>query len=215
MKVLNHPIALSNRMAYGWKKTGGTMKYRDGNYYHIYNGGSRKGRIFFSQENYNYLLRLLANNSRKYSTAVIAYCLMPNHYHLVLLPTEGGSVSKTLQTTFNSYVQAINKKYKLSGSLFQGKTKSIIVDSDEYPVNLVRYIHLNPVKAKLVLTALEWKFSDYSRWVNDCYPSNSLKLSDEFLRLRNSYFGGGENYSKFVEEYDEKTDKRVPADFLE
>jgi hypothetical protein len=140
---------------------------------------------------------------------------MPNHYHLVLLPTEGGSVSKTLQTTFNSYVQAINKKYKLSGSLFQGKTKSIIVDSDEYAVNLVRYIHLNPVKAKLVLTALEWKFSDYSRWVNDCYPSNSLKLSDEFLRLRNSYFGGGENYSKFVEEYDEKTDKRVPADFLE
>jgi hypothetical protein len=109
----------------------------------------------------------------------------------------------------------MNKNYKLSGSLFQGKTKSIIVDSDEYPVNLVRYIHLNPVKAKLVLTALEWKFSDYSRWVNDCYPSNSLKLSDEFLRLRNSYFGGGENYSKFVEEYDEKTDKRVPADFLE
>ena len=151
MKVLNHPIALSNRMAYGWKKTGGTMKYRDGNYYHIYNGGSRKGRIFFSQENYNYLLRLLANNSQKYSTAVIAYCLMPNHYHLVLLPTEGGSVSKTLQTTFNSYVQAMNKNYKLSGSLFQGKTKSIIVDSDEYPVNLVRYIHLNPVKANLVL----------------------------------------------------------------
>jgi REP element-mobilizing transposase RayT len=183
MKVLNHPIALSNRMAYGWKKTGGTMKYRDGNYYHIYNGGSRKGRIFFSQENYNYLLRLLANNSQKYSTAVIAYCLMPNHYHLVLLPTEGGSVSKTLQTTFNSYVQAVNKKYKLSGSLFQGKTKSILVDSDEYAVNLVRYIHLNPVKAKLVLTPLEWKFSDYARWVNDCYPSNSLKQSDGFSQL--------------------------------
>ena len=191
------------------------MKYHDGNYYHVYNRGSRKGRIFFSQENYNYLLRLLANNSQKYSTAVIAYCLMPNHYHLVLLPIEGGSVSKTLQTTFNSYVQAMNKKYKLSGSLFQGKTKSILVDSDEYAVNLVRYIHLNPVKAKLVLTALEWKFSDYSRWVNDCYPSNSFKLSDEFLRLRNSYFGGGDNYRKFVEEYDDKTDKRVPADFLE
>ena len=109
----------------------------------------------------------------------------------------------------------MNKKYKLSGSLFQGKTKSIFVDSDEYAVNLVRYIHLNPVKAKLVLTPLEWKFSDYARWVNDCYPSDSFKLSDGFLRLRDSIFGGGDNYRKFIEEYDFKADVSRSKYFLE
>jgi putative transposase len=189
------------------------MKYIDGNYYHVYNRGSRKGRIFFSQENYHYLLRLLASNTTKYSTAVIAYCLMPNHYHVLLFQQKGGSISKTLQTTFNSYVQAINKRYNFSGSIFQGKTKSILVDSNDYAVHVVRYIHLNPVKAKLAVTPLEWEFSDYARWIDDCYPSDSFKLSDEFLRLRNSYFGRGDNYREFVERYF-KADEVNPANEL-
>jgi len=141
-------------MAYGINR--GDMKYRDGNYYHVYNRGSRKGRISSPKK-----LQLPPSPSckqlQKYSTAVIAYCLMPNHYHLVLLPTEGGSVSKTLQThstlTFKLWIRSTIERL-----FIQGKTKSIIVDSDEYAVNLVRYIHLNPVKAKLVLTPLEWNF---------------------------------------------------------
>jgi len=191
------------------------MKYNDGKYYHVYNRGSRKGRIFFSQENYFYLLRLLSSNAEKYPTAVIAYCLMPNHYHLLLFQQKGGSIFKTIQTTFNSYVQAINKKYKFSGSLFQGKTKSILVDSNEYAVHLVRYIHLNPVKAKLVLAPREWRFSDYRRWVDIRNPSDGLKPSDGFLRLRDSYFGGGDNYRKFVEEHDEKAVERVSKYVIE
>ncbi len=190
------------------------MKYIDGNYYHVYNRGSRKGKIFFSEENYKYLLLLLTTNTNKHATAVIAYCLMPNHYHLLLFQQQGGSISKTIQTTFNSYVQAINKKYRYSGSLFQGKTKSILVDSDRYAVHLVRYIHLNPVKARLVLSAHEWKFSDYSRWVDQCYPSNGFEPSDTFIRLRNSCFGGGGGYKKFVEEYDGKTDESVSKYFI-
>ena len=191
------------------------MKYIDGNYYHVYNRGSRKGKIFFSEENYYYLLRLLSSNAVKYPTAIIAYCLMPNHYHLLLFQQKGGNIFKTIQTTFNSYVQAINKKYKFSGSLFQSKAKSILVDSDRYAFLLVRYIHLNPVKAKLVLMPHECKFSDYRRWVDTCNPSDSLELSDGFLRLRNSYFGEGDKYRKFVEEYDEKADESVSKYFIE
>lgn len=125
---------------------------------------------------------------------------MPNHYHLLVRQNEGGSISKVLQTTFNSYSQAINKVYNLSGSLFQGKAKSIQVTSDEYAVHLVRYIHLNPVAAKLVKKTEEWRFSDYLRWITNDYPSDSLKPSDG-LHLRNSYFGNGNNYLKFVVEY--------------
>jgi len=114
------------------------MKYLDGNYYHIYNRGSRKGSIFFSEENYSYLLRLITANTKKYSTSIVAYCLMPNHYHLLLFQQGGGSISKTLQTTINSYVQAVNKKYDFSGSLFEGKAKSILGETDRYVVYLAR-----------------------------------------------------------------------------
>ncbi len=194
---------------------GGTMKYRDGYYYHVYNRGSRKGDIFFSEENYNYFLRLIKANSNKYSTSIIAYCLMPNHYHLLLFQREGGSISKTLQTTLNSYVQAVNKRYKFSGSLFQGKVNSILVESDKYVVHLARYIHLNPVKAKLVPSPIQWRHSDYSRWVENGNPSDSSKLSDGFLGLRDSYFGRGNNYRKFVEAYDGKTGTNSSKYFLE
>ncbi len=80
------------------------MKYQDGNYYHLFNRGSRKGTIFFSQENYDYLLRLFKTNSDKYAISIVAFCLMPNHFHMWLFQHHGGSVSKTLQTTLNSYV---------------------------------------------------------------------------------------------------------------
>ncbi|MGA7161306.1 MAG: transposase [Bacteroidota bacterium] len=191
------------------------MKYRDSCYYHVYNRGSRKGNIFFSKENYDYFLRLVKANSNKYSTSIIACCLMPNHYHLLLFQREGGSISKTLQTTLNSYVQAVNKRYKFSGSLFQGKVKSILVERDKYLVHLVRYIHLNPVKAKLALSPIQWEYSDYSRWVENGKPSDSLKLSDGFIGLRNSYFGGGNNYREFVEGYDYKAVGTFTKYFLE
>ena len=190
------------------------MQYRDGCYYHVYNRGSRKGKVFLSKENYDYFLRLVKANSDKYSTSIIAYCLMPNHYHLLLFQREGGSISKTLQTTLNSYVQAVNKRYRFSGSLFQGKVKSILVETDKYLVHLVRYIHLNPVKAKLVLLPIQWEHSDYSRWVEDCNPSDSLTLSDGFLGLRDSYFGRGTNYQEFVEGYDDKADANLAKYFL-
>jgi REP element-mobilizing transposase RayT len=182
------------------------MKYIDGNYYHVYNRGSRKGNIFFSEENYNYLLRLIKTNAKKYSSSIVAYCLMPNHYHLLLFQQESGSISKTLQTTINSYVQAVNKKYHFSGSLFESKVKPILVETDRYLVHLARYIHLNPVKARLVLRPDEWMHSDYSRWIETSSLSNGFKPSDRFVALRDSYFGGGEHYKKFVEEYDYKTD---------
>ena len=115
---------------------------------------------------------------------------MLNHYHLLLFQEEGGSISKTLQTTINSYVQAVNKKYDFSGSLFESKAKSTLVDTDRYVVHLARYIHLNPVKAKLVAMPDEWRHSDYSRWVETNNLSDCFKQSDRFVTLRELYFGG-------------------------
>jgi putative transposase len=180
-------------------------KYLAGNYYHIYNRGSRKDDIFFSDENYDYLLRLLYLNSHQYSVSIIAYCLMPNHYHFLLFQKESGSISKVLQTTMNSYVQGMNAQFHLSGSLFEGKAKNKLIDSDQYAVQVVRYIHLNPVKAKLVNKPEKWKHSDYSRWIDNA--ENKIIDSSEWVSLRNSYFGSGKNYQSFVEDYkDEMVD---------
>jgi hypothetical protein len=140
---------------------------------------------------------------------------MPNHYHLLLFQQEGGNISKTLQTTINSYVQAVNKKYDLSGSMFEGKAKSILVETDRYVVHLARYIHLNPVKAKLVVRPDEWMYSDYSRWVETNDLSDGFKPSDRFVALRELYFDGGDNYRKFVEGYDYKVDVNLSKYFLE
>jgi hypothetical protein len=72
MNEVGYPIASSNRIACV-QRNGGTMKYLDGKYYHVYNRGSRKGSVFFSEENYKYLLRLIAANSKKYLASIIAY----------------------------------------------------------------------------------------------------------------------------------------------
>jgi hypothetical protein len=140
---------------------------------------------------------------------------MPNHYHLLIFQQEGGNISKTLQTTINSYVQAVNKKYDFSGSMFEGKAKSILVETDRYVVHLARYIHLNPVKAKLVVRPDEWMYSDYSWWVETNDLSDGFKPADRFVALRELYFGGGDNYRKFVEGYDYKVDVNLSKYFLE
>ena len=128
---------------------------------------------------------------------------MPNHYHLLLFQKESGSISKAIQTTMNSYVQGVNTEFHLSGSLFEGKAKHKLIDSDRYVVQVVRYIHLNPVNAKLVATPEEWKHSDYVRWIHDAQNKNFN--SHDWISLRNSNFRNGKNYRSFVEEYDNGT----------
>lgn len=181
-------------------------RYEDDSYYHIYNRGGRKAEIFFDAENYDYFLKLLKENAEKYLTAIIAYCLMPNHYHLLLLQQAGGRISKAIQTTMNSFVQGMNKRYALSGSLFQGKSRSKHIDSDEYALEVVRYIHLNPVRAHLVTSPDEWLYSNYRRWIegddsNQHSDSHQPSNCSDWFALRNSYFGSGEEYRKFVEDY--------------
>jgi REP element-mobilizing transposase RayT len=148
------------------------MKYLDDHFYHVFNRGSRSEEIFFSDANYQYFLRLIAKNASTHLVYIVAYCLMPNHYHLVLQQKVTGSISKLIQSVMTSYVQAINKKYNTNGSLFQGKAKSKLIDSDEYVLQVIRYIHLNPVSAKLVQAPEDWPFSDYRKWIEHTNPTS-------------------------------------------
>jgi REP element-mobilizing transposase RayT len=195
------------------------MKYEDEKYYHIYNRGAHNAPLFLISEHYRYCIRLIDKYFSHYRVSIEAFCLMPNHYHMLVQQMEGGSISRFIQTTFNAYVQGFNVQTKHSGALFQGKAKSLEVDSDEYAVRLCRYIHLNPVIAGLVSNPEEWEWSDYREWigkppsnlpkvkqsnfrkVSEIKPSDLPKVSPKVtakVPLRDIYFESGKAYEEFV-----------------
>jgi len=176
------------------------MKYEEDKYYHVYNRGANKNQIFITPDNYQYCIQLFQKYYQQYGVRIYAYCLMPNHYHLLIGQRHGGSVSRFIQTVFNAYTQAFNKIFKRSGTLFQGRVQGIEITTDEYAVRLCRYIHNNPVAARLAAKPEEWMYSDYRVWVD--------KTEDPLtsLNLRDGYFKSGSEYKKFMEEYDDHSE---------
>jgi putative transposase len=162
-------------------------------YYHIYNRGVDKSSVFFNSENYLYCLRLIKRYKARYGISVIAYCLMPNHYHLLLRQDGVIPLYRFINSLFNSYVQAVNRQQNRKGSLFEGRYQYVHVDREEYIIHLCRYIHLNPVNANLVSGPEEWPYSNYREWVN--LRKGTLKDRD-FIK---AYFQSTKEYRDFCE----------------
>jgi len=141
---------------------------------------------------------------------VIAYCLMPNHYHFLLRPEEDGVLSRFIQRLFNSYTQAFNKQHGRSGTLFEGRAKSVLVDTDEYILHLCCYIHLNPVKAGLVGHPAAWSYSNYLEWVE---RRDGTLVDRAFVR---AYFPAATDYESFVvSEVDPLLEQRLRVYYLD
>jgi REP element-mobilizing transposase RayT len=102
--------------------------FTEGQYYHIYNRGAGKAKIFLVEGNYQYLIKLMQQYCQKYGVTIIAYCLMPNHYHFLLRQELGEPISKFINVLFNAYVQALNRQQGRTGTLFEGRFKHIRVD---------------------------------------------------------------------------------------
>jgi len=171
--------------------------FQKGEYYHVYNRSVENLIIFASRENYLFLLQKVKEYKEKFCMAIIAYCLMPNHYHFLLRQDADFSVAQFIQAIFNSYSKAFNKMVKRTGTLFEGTFKSIHVHSPDYLMHLCRYIHRNPVDLKIPLVQkLEhWEFSNYPEWID----IRSGTLVDK--KFRNDLFDDAVSYKRFVEEY--------------
>lgn len=115
-------------------------------FYHIYNRGNRKQRIFENVQDYQHFTEKLIEFRKIYPIDVVSYCWMPNHFHLMVRSSTQTAVSQLIGRLCNSHTRYINVKYALVGSVFQGRFKSKKVDRDEYFVHLSRYIHLNPTE---------------------------------------------------------------------
>jgi len=94
------------------------MIFQEGSIFHIYNRGCDKNQIFYNTDNYRYLLKRIQRTYRKYKISIIAFCLMPNHYHFLLRQDSEIQISKWLQSLFIGYTLAINKQQNRSGTIF-------------------------------------------------------------------------------------------------
>jgi len=205
--IVSCPVAEATRnLRKGWE---GEM-HLAGHYYHVYNRGCNRENIFANAGNYVFLLRRAKLILADHPLTIIAYCLMPNHYHFLLRPEEDGALSPFIQRLFNSYTQAFNRQQRRSGTLFEGRAKSILVDTDEYVLHLCRYIHLNPVKARLVVYPGDWPYSNYLEWVEQ---RGGMLVNRKFVRGR---FSTAADYKAFVlSEVDPLLEQRVKIYYLD
>lgn len=143
-----------------------TVRFEPGAYYHLYNRGVNRQDIFFDQRNYSYFISRIENYILPVMD-VIAYCLMPNHYHLIICVKDTSEVLKTSEVSKAmmklsvSYTKAINNAYDRVGPIFSGAFQAKLVGSDAYLSQLIGYIHLNPVESGLVNDPLDWPHSSY------------------------------------------------------
>lgn len=175
------------------------VAFAHGEYYHLYNRGNSKQTIFHDTEDYQRFINLLylSNSNVNFKihfsprdifeakrgeplVAIGAYCLMPNHFHLLVTQMVDGGTSKFMQKVTTGYSMYYNKKYQRTGTLFEGKFKSVHANNDRYLKYLFSYIHLNPIK----LIDSQWK----KQGIKSQSKAKNFLLGYEFSSYKD-YFG--------------------------
>jgi REP element-mobilizing transposase RayT len=173
-----------------------------GAWYHVMNRGRRKDPIYFSDSDYELFMEVMGEAVKLFGIEIHAFALIPNHYH-ILIRTPQGNISRAMRHINGVYTQKINLKYKLDGSLFRGRFKSIIVEEEEYLLEVVRYIHRNPIEAKLEERIGEYKWCSHGMYKDKKKRPNWLTTEDVMKK-----------FSKYEEETKENLDafinKEVP-----
>ncbi len=152
-----------------------------GLYYHVYARGNNKEPIFFEVRDYQRFLNNLEKHRVPLGYKIFAYCLLPNHFHL-LVQVQSTPLTNIMQILMTAYTMYANKKYERVGHIFQGRYQAIIVDKDTYLLQVYRYIHLNPVKAGIVDDPAGYEWSSFHRYLRDSAGAPLLSAT-EILEL--------------------------------
>jgi putative transposase len=132
----------------------------DGALYHITSRGNEKNAIFRGEEDRRNFLDTLQKVNERYNWICHAYCLMNNHYHMII-ETPDGNLSKGMRQLNGVYTQLFNRRHRRVGHVFQGRYKAILIDKESYLLDVSRYVVLNPVRAKAAKRPEEWEWSSY------------------------------------------------------
>lgn len=158
-------------------------------YYHVLNRAGARLTIFESKDDYGIFKSVLTEAVEKYSMRLIAYCCMPNHFHLILKPVSDGDLSKFMywfSMTLTLRWHAI-KNTTGSGHIFQGRYKSFLAQDDYHLLTLIRYVERNPLRAKLVKICDEWKYSSLHRRLHGTEEQRRFFILMEFYYQKNTY----------------------------
>lgn len=169
----------------------------EGAVYHVTARGNERRKIFFSRQDYEKFKEYIGEAQEKYRFILHCYVLMTNHYHL-LIETPEKNLSKIMHHINSAYTTYTNVKRKRSGHLFQGRFKSIVVDKDNYLLELSRYIHLNPVRAKVVEKPEDYQYSSYGSYIS-AHGKNLVSKSTILEMLNKKENVARSRYKAFVE----------------
>src|SRR5205809_7452947 len=158
----------------------------EGGLYHVITRGNNRRPIFNSAADYEKFLSLLTTQKARLPFFLYAYCLMTNHVHL-LIERRADPIGRLMHRVLTGYSQYYNRRYRRAGHLLQGRHKSILCQSDRYLAELVRYIHLNPVRAGMVKRPEQYKYSGHRAYLG--LEAAAIIDVDPVLR----HFGGEES----------------------
>lgn len=160
---------------------------------HLVQRGVNREPCFFAEEDYHCYLHWLGKAAADYRCRVHAYVLMTNHVHLLVTPDDSDGLARLMQSVGRRYVQYVNRAYRRTGTLWEGRFKSSVVQEDQYFLRCMRYIELNPVRAGMVADPGLYRWSSYRH--------NGLGLADERVSAHPEYLALGLNETERLAAY--------------
>lgn len=189
-------------------KRNAIKQYGEGELYHLYNRGVAKMDIFREEADYEYLIELFKkylspekrakdSNYRTLpnyadSLELVAYCLMPNHYHLLVYLKEEAGIERLMRSVMTAYSMYFNKKYKRVGGLFESRFLASRISSEAYWQHISRYIHLNPIDLQV----------DYLTYPHSSVEYYTCDKRADWLHPERACSKGGREYVRFLREYE-------------
>jgi len=173
---------------------------------HVIQRGNNREPCFFSSEDYLTYLSILNESSMQYGCQVHAYVLMTNHIHLLLTPIRPESLSRMMQSLGRRYVHTINHNYARTGTLWEGRYKASLVQTEHYLLTCYRYIELNPVRAHMVNAPSEYRWSSYH--------ANAYAKDDKVITPHHEYLGLGQTSEVRCEAYRELFRHHINNDMI-
>ena len=163
----------------------GRRNFIDGAYYHVVNRGNGKQQIFHSASDYRAFVSWVIQGKNKHNIHLHAFCLMPNHFHLVLQPKIGKSLSKYMHWIMDKHIHNHRKIHDTVGHIWQGAYGDFIIQGDEHYITVLRYVEGNPVRATLTKSASDWVWSSHRERIG--FSSGGKFLDDGPLSLPNDW----------------------------
>jgi putative transposase len=173
---------------------------------HVIQRGNNRGDVFRAEGDFQRFLQLLALTARRFEIDLHAYVLMTNHFHLLATPVSQRHLGRMMQSLGIRYVQFFNAKYSRTGTLWEGRYKSTLVDSESYFLACSRYIELNPVRAGLVKRPNDYRWSSFR--------GNALGERDDLLRSHEVFLRLGESAQERLSAYRALFDEELQASVL-